>query len=405
MKRTALVLLLTISLLAMNASLALAAGNPPAAPIYGAGSGTAIEGRYIVVFKPGSAGNEVKDAANRARGLGSAIFYTYDAALTGFAASLPEKALQGLVHNPNVDYIEADQVITLEATQSPATWGIDRIDQRARPLSNSYTYNSTGAGVTAYIIDTGILTTHNEFGGRASSGYDFVDNDSNAADCNGHGTHVSGTVAGDRTPVDGSSTANGMAHKARIFMQDITPGADNVVYPPDDLGLMFITAYNGGARLHTNSWGNNSRYYGPYAVSTDRFLWDHKEFLALFANGNAGPGTVEHGTGSLTHDGDAPAVCDRGDRGRGGFRRCRFGGTPGFSGNRERAGTAPGGRPREPRTARCRSRCRRTVRARACRALWGAGGDDQDRCPGARPAAAAGSNRNTRQDTGGRIRG
>jgi subtilisin family serine protease len=174
----------------------LAAGKPPTAPIYGAESETAIKGRYIVVFTPGTPGNDVNNAAERARGLGGEIHYTYEAALTGFAASLPEQALNGLVHNPNVEYIEVDQVVVLDATQSPATWGIDRIDQRDLPLSNSYTYNFTGAGVTAYIIDTGILITHNEFGGRASYGYDAVDGSLPAADCNGHGTHVAGTVGG-----------------------------------------------------------------------------------------------------------------------------------------------------------------------------------------------------------------
>lgn len=196
MKRIGLVFVLIVCLLAMNASLALAAGNPPTAPIYGTEAETAIEGRYIVVFKPGSAGNDVNNAADRARGLGGEIYYTYDAALIGFAASLPEQALKGLVHNPNVEYIEADQVVSLEATQSPATWGIDRIDQRALPLTNSYTYNFTGAGVTAYIIDTGIRFSHSEFGGRAQSGWDFVSNDADASDCHGHGTHVAGTVGG-----------------------------------------------------------------------------------------------------------------------------------------------------------------------------------------------------------------
>ncbi|OGO29519.1 MAG: hypothetical protein A2Z16_12425, partial [Chloroflexi bacterium RBG_16_54_18] len=174
----------------------LAAGKPPAAPVIGTESETAIAGRYIVVFKPGSAGNDVNNAAEMARGFGGEIFYTYDAAIIGFAASIPEQALKGLVHNPNIEYIEADQVVSLEGTQSPATWGIDRIDQGSLPLNNTYSYNFTGAGVTAYIIDTGILTSHTEFGGRATSGWDFVNNDSDASDCHGHGTHVAGTVGG-----------------------------------------------------------------------------------------------------------------------------------------------------------------------------------------------------------------
>ncbi|HLO26674.1 MAG TPA: S8 family serine peptidase, partial [Geobacteraceae bacterium] len=157
-----------------------------------------------------------------------------------------------------------------------------------------------GEGQTVGIGDTGLDYDMPWFsdtsglaigpGHRKIVGYDTTYGDDYDADSPGHGTHVSGTVAGDRPPVAGQSTANGMAPNAKLFIQDLTPGAENVVYPPDDLGLMFITAYNGEARLHTNSWGNTSRYYGSYAMTTDRFLWEHKEFLALFANGNAGPG-------------------------------------------------------------------------------------------------------------------
>jgi aqualysin 1 len=165
------------------------------APIYGADSASAIPGRYIVVFKPGTPAANVSAAAENARGRGGQVDFVYESALSGFAGSFPEQALNGLRNNPNIEYIEADQVVTLDATQSPATWGLDRIDQRNLPLSNSYTYNFTGAGVTAYIIDTGIRFSHNEFGGRAISGFDSIDGGS-ADDCNGHGTHVAGTVGG-----------------------------------------------------------------------------------------------------------------------------------------------------------------------------------------------------------------
>jgi aqualysin 1 len=180
--------------------LALSSVSPAAAkgdaPIQGADSATAIPGRYIVVFKPGTPAAQVNAAAEHARGGGGQVDFVYESALSGFAGSFPEQALFGLSHNPNIEFIEADQVVTIDTTQSPATWGLDRIDQTNLPLNNSYTYNFTGAGVTAYIIDTGIRITHNEFGGRASSGRDFVDNDSNADDCHGHGTHVAGTVGG-----------------------------------------------------------------------------------------------------------------------------------------------------------------------------------------------------------------
>ncbi len=176
---------------------AFASGNGAhIAPVIGAGSPDAIPGQYIVVFKAGTPASGVAQAAEHARGNGASVRFMYDAALTGFAASLPEQALNGLVHNPNVDYIEVDQTVTIDATQSPATWGIDRIDQHALPLNNSYTYNFTGSGVTAYIIDTGILLSHTQFGGRASFGYDSVGDGRNGADCNVHGTHVAGTVGG-----------------------------------------------------------------------------------------------------------------------------------------------------------------------------------------------------------------
>lgn len=196
------------------ASPALAAGEGPLTPLIGVDSATAIPGRYIVVLKAG-VGPEAVDAtiaqAEAAAALdasgsatdagtdaprGMEVHYRYYSALLGFAATLPASSLLALRQNPAVDYIEADQVVSIDTTQSPATWGIDRIDQRNLPLSNSYTYNNTGSGVHAYIIDTGIRTTHTEFGGRASIGTDTVGDGQNGVDCNGHGTHVAGTVGG-----------------------------------------------------------------------------------------------------------------------------------------------------------------------------------------------------------------
>jgi len=187
---------IVILIFALALSVSSAAAAKGERPILGADSLTAIPGRYIVVFQPGTPAAAMNAVAEQARGLGGQVDFVYDSALSGFAGNFPEQAIFGLSHNPNIEFIEADQEITLDATQSPATWGLDRIDQRNLPLNNTYTYNFTGSGVTAYIIDTGIRITHNQFGGRASYGYDFVDNDSNANDCNGHGTHVAGTVGG-----------------------------------------------------------------------------------------------------------------------------------------------------------------------------------------------------------------
>src|SRR5262245_30510126 len=189
-------MLFVLIVLALSVSGSSTASAQGEVPVLGADSATAIPGRYIVVFKPGTPAARVNAAAENARGRGGQVDFVYEDALLGFAGNLPEQALFGLSHNPNIEFIEADQEITIDATQSPATWGLDRIDQRNLPLNNSYTYNVTGAGVTAYIIDTGIRITHSQFGGRATYGRDFVDNDSTASDCHGHGTHVAGTVGG-----------------------------------------------------------------------------------------------------------------------------------------------------------------------------------------------------------------
>jgi subtilisin family serine protease len=174
------------------ASLALAAGVLAAAPS-GAVAQERIEGQYIVVLKQGSSGAAAKQ---RLRARGGRVQREFGRVLDGFSAKLSDKALAEVRGDPAVDYVEADRVITLNDTQTNATWGLDRIDQRALPLNGTYTYISRGTGVTAYIIDTGLRLTHSQVsGGRAVSGYDAVDGGS-AEDCNGHGTHVAGTVGG-----------------------------------------------------------------------------------------------------------------------------------------------------------------------------------------------------------------
>ena len=135
-------------------------------------------------------------APGLARQNGGSVGYVYRHALNGFSFRGSAAAAAALERNPKVALVEADAEVSLEDTQSGATWGLDRIDQRALPLSGSYTYNQTGAGVTAYIIDTGILPTHQEFGGRASVGTDLVGDGRDGIDCNGHGTHVAGTIGG-----------------------------------------------------------------------------------------------------------------------------------------------------------------------------------------------------------------
>jgi subtilisin family serine protease len=169
---------------------------------------TAADGKYIVVL------NEGADPRSVAAVSGVNPRFVYTAVLNGFAATLNAGQLNALQHNPAVDYIEADAPAQLFVTQTGATWGIDRIDQRDTPLSTTYTYTSTGAGVNVYVLDTGIRLTHAEFAGRANyipngSNGDFVgDGHGSASDCHSHGTHVAGTIG---------STTYGVAKAATLW--------------------------------------------------------------------------------------------------------------------------------------------------------------------------------------------
>jgi len=164
---------------------------PQDAPAYSAGVSTQqIPGRFIVTLRAGS------DARGVAREHGVAPDFVYGTVLNGFAGSISDAARAGLLRDARVERIEQDGIATTQTTQSGATWGLDRTDQRGLPLSTTYSYTNTGAGVNAYIIDTGIRTAHNQFGGRAVKGYDAVTSGGSAEDCNGHGTHVAGTVGG-----------------------------------------------------------------------------------------------------------------------------------------------------------------------------------------------------------------
>jgi len=197
-----------------------------------------VPGQYIVVFK-----DAVADPRGLARTLVTAhagsLRHAYASALKGFAARLPDAAVVALRHDPNVAYIEPDHVVRVDDTEQMDAngdpWGIDRIDQTALPLSGTYTWTSTGAGVHAYIIDTGIWTMHPDFGGRADEVYDVASVlGINGQDCNGHGTHVAGTV--------GSATygvAKGVfLHGVRVFAGCLGTGfASDVI-----AGVDWVTA-------------------------------------------------------------------------------------------------------------------------------------------------------------------
>ncbi len=158
----------------------------------------AVPNEYIVVFK-----DNVPDAPGLAKQLvqehGGTLHFTYTTALRGFSAHLSDRAVEALMNNPLVERVDPDLVATATTSVEPApSWGLDRVDQRGLPLNSEYTYSTAGAGVNVYILDSGIRTTHTEFGGRASGVFTAIDDGNGTDDCFGHGTHVAGIVGGAR---------------------------------------------------------------------------------------------------------------------------------------------------------------------------------------------------------------
>ena len=162
----------------------------------GLASAAAAQSATVTVIVRLQAGGDVDAQLQRATEQGARERYRYRAALKGFAVDVPVGLVAALRRIPQVVAVELDTPVRISETQSPAEWGLDRIDQRALPLSNSYTYPNTAAGVTAYVLDTGIMAGHTDFGGRVRSGYTAIGDGRGTTDCHGHGTHVAGTLAG-----------------------------------------------------------------------------------------------------------------------------------------------------------------------------------------------------------------
>ncbi len=158
-----------------------------------------VPGRYIVTLRdlPGPLDATVRGLVTA---LGGELHFIYGTVFQGFAATLPDVALPGLRRNPLVASIEPDRTVSVvqtAITQPNPTYGLDRVDQRNLPLSQGYEYTTTASNVTAYVIDTGILATHQEFGGRVvGPGFTAINDRNGSSDCNGHGTHVAGTLGG-----------------------------------------------------------------------------------------------------------------------------------------------------------------------------------------------------------------
>src|SRR3989441_1558392 len=236
-----------------------------------------VPGQYIVVLQ-----DNVADPATVARDLvtsaGGSLLHVYTSAIKGFAARLSAPAAAALQGNPLVAYVEADQVVRADVTQAMDAngdpWGLDRIDQGALPLSRTYSYTATGAGVHAYIIDTGIWTMHPEFGGRANNSFDALH--LTGEDCNGHGTHVAGTIG---AATYGIAKAV-LLHGVRVL------GCAGIGLNSDVIaGVDWVTANHVNPAVANMSLGGGKSAALDQAVTN---LWNSGVFVAVAAgNDNA----------------------------------------------------------------------------------------------------------------------
>lgn len=229
--------------------------------------------QYIVVFKKSAVRQAVKGAAAptdmrdtvrslsgtlaKQHGLQNARF-VYSRVLQGGVFHLEEKQLEALRNDPRVAYIEKDQEVKVRAVQSTPVWGLDRLDQADLPLDSQYQHDEGGVPVNVYVIDTGVLASHSQFDGRAQSGYDLVDKDADATDCDGHGTHVAGSIG---------SALYGVAKNVKIFGVRVLNCSGSGSYAGVIAGIEWVAANHIKPAVANMSLGGNGSKAVDDAVS------------------------------------------------------------------------------------------------------------------------------------------
>ncbi|WP_413806647.1 S8 family peptidase [Streptomyces sp. OE57] len=223
--------------------------QPAEGTVYGTQAKNAVDGSYIVMLKGGKSIKAASEGKDLAEQYGGKLRRSYDSAINGFSANgLSDTEAKRLAADPSVAKVVQNHRYTIKGTQeNPPSWGLDRIDQEDTQGDKKYTYpDGAGEGVTAYVIDTGVRTSHKDFEDRATSGFDAVDNDDSADDGNGHGTHVAGTIAG---------AEHGVAKKAKIVAVRVLDDQGSGTTEQVVAGIDWVTENHEGPSVANMSLG------------------------------------------------------------------------------------------------------------------------------------------------------